>query len=433
MMHLCVRLVLSTAAGMVSVRIVLDALGVEGYGTYAAVTGVVSTFATLNGMLENAARRFLSHEIAQKELGDLPRMFCSVLTSAAAFAACVVLLGETVGLWFVKSVLEIPQSAAGSASLVFHAGILAMAMRTLQIPFAALITADERMSFFSRLGLFEAFCSIGIAFIAYAGLMAFAVALVVPAAAVFALHVTFCQRKFPCLRIRISRDRSCLSALGAFISWSTLGSIGNVLKYQGTGIAINVFAGVAFCASWKISLGVWGMLYALCTSFQQAFSPAVFKAWASRSCGEFVRLAKATTAISFLMAGVPATFLFVFTGEFLMLWLGESAAPQLVQFVRCSLANLVVDAISCPLTVAIDASGKIARYQIVTSSLSMLALIMSGTLLAAGLPPWSAMGAVAACNGMSCAYRFFHVRAMVRTCEDVMPCATRVSNIRTVA
>ena len=430
MIHLCIRLVLSTAAGMVSVRFVLDALGVEGYGTYAAVFGVVYTFSALYGMLENAARRFLSREIAHKDAGNLPHMFCSVLTVSTAFAACVALLSEVVGLWFVNTILEIPQSTSGMVAVVFHAGVLTMAMRTLQIPFAALITADERMSFFSRLGLFEAFCTIATAFAAYAGVTVFVVSLVLSAVAVFMLHAMFCHRKFPFLRMRVSLDRRCLSALGTFISWSTLGGIGNVLKYRGTGIIINIYAGVAFSASWRISLAVWGLLYALCTSFQQAFCPSVFKAWGTSSCKEFVRLTKTTTTISFLIAGIPATILFVFVDEFLLLWLGESMAPQLAQFVRCALVNIVFDAISCPLTAAIDATGRIVRYQIVTSSLSTLALIMASALLAVGMPPWTAMGTVATCNGIACVYRFFHVRGIVRIGTPLMSCATLVSSTR---
>ncbi len=433
MMHLCIRLALLTAAGMVSVRFVLDALGVEGYGTYAAVCGVVYTFSALNGMLENAARRFLSREIAHKDAGNLPNMFCSVLTVTTAFAACVALLSEVLGLWFANTVLEIPQSTAGMVAMVFHAGVLTMVMRTLQIPFAALITADERMSFFSCLGLFEAFCTIATAFAAYAGVTAFVVVLVLSAVAVFMLHAMFCHRKFPFLRMRISCDGKCLTALGTFISWSTLGGIGNVLKYRGTGIVINIYAGVAFSASWKISLEVWSLLYALCTSFQQAFCPAVFKAWGTRPCKEFVRLTKMTTTISFLIAGMPAMILFVFADEFLLLWLGESTAPQLAQFVRCALVNLVFDAISCPLTAAIDATGRIVRYQIVTSSLSTLALIAASAFLVVGMPPWTAMGAVATCNGLACVYRFFHVRGIVCTGESVMSCANRVSSSRTDA
>jgi O-antigen/teichoic acid export membrane protein len=318
-------------------------------------------------------------------------------------------------------------------AMVFHAGVLTMVMRTLQIPFAALITADERMSFFSCLGLFEAFCTIATAFAAYAGVTAFVVVLVLSAVAVFMLHAMFCHRKFPFLRMRISCDGRCLTALGTFISWSTLGGIGNVLKYRGTGVVINIYAGVAFSASWKISLEVWSLLYALCTSFQQAFCPAVFKAWGTRPCKEFVRLTKITTTISFLIAGMPAMILFVFADEFLLLWLGESTAPQLTQFVRCALVNLVFDAISCPLTAAIDATGRIVCYQIVTSSLSTLALITASALLVVGMPPWTAMGAVATCNGLACVYRFFHVRGIVCTGESVMSCANRVSSSRTDA
>lgn len=413
MTYLCIRLAVSSAASMLAVRIVLKALSAEHYGAYAAVLAVVAVAGTFNGMLENAARRFLSHEMSVSANGDVSRIFSALCILVGAVALLAVILGETAGLWFVRNALSIPDGVADVVETVFHSCLAAGVFGLFQIPFTSQITSGERMSFFAKLGFLEAALCIATSFVAYAGLVAYSFAVVTSAVLELVVCVVFCFRLFPQLRFTFDAWRESVSAIGAFVSWGTLGTVGNLLKYQGSGILLNVFAGPAFSTSWKIALGVWGLLWNICGNFRQAFCPTVFKAWEGRSADEFLKITGRTTAVSFLIAAVPAVFIFIWTEHFLELWLGGQTAPYLVAFVRCSLVNLVFDAVSSPLTAAIDATGRVARYQIVTSSLSFAAFALSWAFLALGFPEWSTMAGIAACNGVSCAYRYFHLRSLV--------------------
>ena len=413
MTYLCVRLAVSSAASMFAVRIVLKALGTEHYGAYAAVLAVVAVVGTFNGMLENAARRFLSHEMSLSSDGNVSRVFSALFILVGGVALLAVMIGETVGLWFVRNALSIPEGMTEVVETVFHSCLAANVLGLLQVPFTSQITSGERMFFFAKFGFLEAALCIASSYVAYAGLAAYAFAVMTSAVLELVVCVFFCFRLFPWLRLTFDAWRESVSAIGAFVSWGTLGTVGNLLKYQGSGILLNVFAGPAFSTSWKIALGVWGLLWNICGTFRQAFCPTVFKAWKGRSADGFMKITGKTTAVSFLVAAVPALFIFVWTGRFLELWLGGQTAPYLVAFVRCSLVNLVFDAVSSPLTAAIDATGRIVRYQIVTSTLSLVAFALSWAFLAAGFPEWSTMAGVAACNGVCCAYRYFHLRSLV--------------------
>ena len=297
--------------------------------------------------------------------------------------------------------------------ILFRLLLAVMALRFLQIPFSALITSQEQMPFYSKFSIVEAAASVAAAYLARWGLVAYAVSLVVLAVFCCLVHILYCRRNFPHIKISMPVRISEIASIGRFISWGTLGTAGNILKYQGTNIMLNICSGVAFNAAWKISIGIWTLLYGISLSFRQASSPLVFTAYAERSAEDFMRLVRMTVTASFFLAAVPAALLSIDVDGFLLFWIGDRSAPQLAMFVRCALVNFVFDAVSCPLTLAIDATGKVARYQAVSSTLSLLAFASACGLLAAGLPEWSTMAAVAFCNGLACAYRFFHLRTLV--------------------
>ena len=151
MTYLCVRLAVSSAASMFAVRIVLKALGTEHYGAYAAVLAVVAVVGTFNGMLENAARRFLSHEMSLSSDGNVSRVFSALFILVGGVALLAVMIGETVGLWFVRNALSIPEGMTEVVETVFHSCLAANVLGLLQVPFTSQITSGERMFFFRKI------------------------------------------------------------------------------------------------------------------------------------------------------------------------------------------------------------------------------------------------------------------------------------------
>lgn len=413
---LFLRTALGIVVGGLVVRVVLDALGVSGYGVYSAVMGVVTVVSTFHGILQDTARRFLGHAMGQSDPEALQRAFSSSVLLTLLFCLGVAVLGETAGLAFVLRRLSLPEESRASTAFLYQVGLALMVLKTLQIPFAALIVVGERMAFFFWASVAELALSLLCAGAAASemgpALEVYAVATLAAEAVVLAIHVGFCRRRFRALRLAPTFLRTPLREPGAFMGWSFLGAVGNVLKYQGVCLLVNQMAGVELCASWKVALHVWGFLSPVCADFNQALCPVIFKSW-TKGGDARSRLVGVGTIVSFFLTTVPVVIVFCWVPEIVSAWLGASAPPNAVLFIRGLLFGLVFDAISQPLTTAIQASGRVVLYQVVSSVISSAGFFASWALLAAGLPAWTTTVAVMSVNGLGCLYRLFHVRVLM--------------------
>ena len=415
---LFLRTVLSVAIGGYIVRIVMNALGISTYGVYAAVMGVVTVFSTFNGILQDTARRFLGHALGRRDTDDAVRTtFAAVLFLTVLFCLAIVVLGETFGLAFVSRRLSFPDDLRPAVIFLYHAGLALMVFGAFQIPFAALIVVSERMAFFFWAGILD----LGLSFVAALAptfcpahpLESYALALAGIGAVMLFVHIWICRRRFPRVVVLPSLPRVRFCEPGVFLSWSFLGAIGNVLKYQGVCLLVNHYAGAEMTASWKVALHVWGFLAPLGVDFQQAFCPQVFKSWAEGSSVRG-RLVGVTLAVSVALTAVPVVVVVTLAPQIVSWWLGASAPPDAALFIRGFLIGLVFDAISQPLTTAIQASGRVALYQVASALISALGFVAAWVLLKEGLPAWTTVVAVSAVNGLGCLYRLFHVRVLMR-------------------
>ena len=414
---LFVRMVLSALAGLLAVRIALRALGVSEYGVFVAVNAVVVAFMTFNGVLQITAQRFLSHAIKHANDENLSVAYSAIFGLVLFLTCLIVLVGEPIGLWLVRSRLSLPVGSVKMATFVFQACLAMAVMNTLQLPFAALIVAGERMSFFAWLSVIEAVVAIGASAVALllpdTGLYVYAATLAAGSAFVFAIHVLYCHRQFPSVRFLPRFPRRKFWEAVSFFSWSTLSSIGNLLKYQGVNLFVNLYAGVVFNASWDVAMRTGGIVFVGSGCLQTAYSPVIYKDWLHPDKVSFGRLVGNTTLASFLVAAIPGGLVFAFAPTILNLWLSTELPPQAVAFARCAVVNMVADAISAPLTVAILATGRIALYQTIAFALSAASFLLAWMLLFAGYPAWTAICTVAAFNGLAALYRFLHVRFVI--------------------
>ncbi|MBR2839568.1 MAG: hypothetical protein IKE55_12335 [Kiritimatiellae bacterium] len=414
---LFVRMVLSSLASLLAVRIALAALGVSGYGVFVAVNAVVVLFMTFNGVLQVTAQRFLSHAMWRANDESLSVAYSLILGLALFFVGLIVVVGEPVGMWAVRNRLSLPAGSVRTATLVFHSCLAVAVMNTLQLPFAALIVAGERMVFFAWLSIVEAAVAIGAPAVALllpgAGLPVYAGALAAGSAVVLAMQVLYCRRKFPSVRFVPRFPPRKLYETVSFFSWGTMSSVGNLLKYQGVSLLMNIYAGVVFNASWEVAMSTGAIVFVGSGCLQTAYSPVVYKDWQNPDKEPFGRLVGNMTLVSFLLSAVPGGVVFAFAPAILRTWLGAELPPQAVAFVRCAAVNMIVDAISAPLTTAILATGRVALYQTLAFSMSASSFLLSWALLCAGCQAWTAMCAVAAFNGLAAFYRLIHVRFVI--------------------
>ena len=415
---LFVRMVLSSLAGLLAVRIALRALGVSDYGVFVTVNAVVVSFMTFNGVLQITAQRFLSHAMRRMNAKNLSMAYSSIFGLTLFMAGLIVLAGEPIGLWLVSSRLSLPVGSVRMATLVFQACLAMAVMNTLQMPFAALIVAGERMAFFAWLSVLEAAVAVGapvaVLLLPDSGLSVYASTLAAGSAVVLTIHILYCHRQFSSVRF-LPRfpPRKLWETTISFFSWGTLSSIGNLLKYQGVNLLMNFYAGVAFNASWDVAMRTGGIVFVGSGCLQTAYSPVIYKDWLNPDKVPFGRLVGGTTLASFLMSAIPGGFVFVFAPAILKMWIDAELPPMAVVFVRCAVLNMVFDAISAPLTVAILATGRVALYQTLAFVLSAASFLLAWVLLYAGCPAWTAICAVAVFNGLAALYRFLHVRFII--------------------
>ena len=422
---------ISTVAGLLAVRIAIGALGMSGYGVFVAVNAVVAAIMTFNGVLQVTAQRFLSHEMGHGNDERLSAAYSSICCLSLFLSCLIALGGETIGLWFVHNRLSLPIELARSANFAFQACLMMAVANTLQLPWAALIVASEHMAFFAKLSVVEAAFAIGAPAVAMAfpefALQVYASILGIGTAIVLVVHVLYCRRQFPSVHFMLRFPSRHLWNSLAFFSWGTLSSIGNLLKYQGVNILMNLYAGVTFNSSWDVAMRTGGVVYVGSGCFQPAYSPVIYKEWSSPDKAPFGRLVGATTLASFLMTMIPGGLAFVFAPTILDVWLGAELPPQAVAFVRCAVVNMVFDAISAPLTIAILATGRIALYQALAFAMSAASFLLAWGLLSAGCPAWTAICAVAFFNGLAALYRFLHVRFVMGVPVRLAPILSSVS------
>lgn len=412
--YLYFRLAVVTVADLIAVKAVLNALGVTGYGVFSAVTGVVTSLLFLNGTLRGTAQRFLSFEAGKVKKGDVAGAFAAVSGLTVVLCVLIVLIGETAGIWFLKTWVKFPVDARPSALAIFHLGIVGMVLRTLQVPFDSLIVATERMDFFAKISVIEALTTLGAS---YAVMLApsakteyYAVFLLIDAALILAIFAWYCRRRFPSVRFSLRFRLVHILEQGGFFSWSILGAIANVLKYQGVSMLVSVYAGTLFTATWSMAMKIGFNLYGIVGNFQQAFFPQVVKLWAHANKRPFYILTAGTLRWSFLLMGICVAPLLFATRPVLDFWIGGELPPQAVAFTRCVAVHFLFDALTGPLSTAIVATGRIAHYQIGLSLVMGSGFVVAWIALSLGLPPWTSVGSVAATNALALVYRFAYMR-----------------------
>ena len=402
---------------LVAVRLVLSALGVSGYGVYATVAGFVSSFALLHTVIQTLAQRFLSAEFSRDENGELAHAFSSVLCLSLCLCALIVLIGETAGLWFLTANLSFPDEYRLPSRLVYHLCLLTVVVRTLHLPFTSLIVASERMAFLLGLTVFESLMTAGTVVAVWCrpslGVTGYAAGVSIVSFALLLILVAHCRKRFfsPGFFFRCRLWRFCQQ--GGFLLWSTLSTVANALKYQGVNVLVNLYAGVSCNATWMVAMKVCFGVGLLIGNFQQAFQPRLVRHWIEGDLAMFWRLLALALRGSFLMTSVCVAPFLICPHLVLSLWLGDVSPPHAAEFVRCIAVHCLLDALTGPLTTAIVATGRIARYQIGVSIAMGSGFFLAWALLAAGLPPWTAAAAVAATNALSLVQRLVYMQRVM--------------------
>lgn len=388
-LYLYIRMFLTMGVTLFTSRVILQTLGVEDFGIYNVVAGIVVLFAFINNAMAIASQRFLSFALGKKDEQEVKRVFSMSLTSHIAIAGVVLLLAETVGLWVLWN-MNFPENRLYAINWAYHIAVLTCVVNILRVPYNAAIIAYERMSFYAWVSIIEVFMKLAIVYLllAYDGdkLIFYSFLLLLVTIVVNLVYKIYSNKQFSTSRYHFFWDKTLFKQFIGFSGWSLTGSLANVGAQQGLNMIINIFCGVVVNAAVGISNQVMSAVGQFLGSFQTAFNPQLVKSYATDDKEYFMNLIFKTSKFSYylmFLLSLPA----VINCSFLLhAWLG-TVPKYATEFSQLMIIFLLFDAISGPLWISVQATGKIKNYQLLMSFLILLNLPISYVILFCGYSP----------------------------------------------
>lgn len=393
-MYLYLRMLVIMLVTLYTSRIVLQELGVDDYGVYMVVGGVVSLFSFLNNSMTASTQRYLNYEMggAGHDSPRLRTIFSTSLTIHLCIAAAVVILCETIGLWFVNTQLVVPGGKMTATNIVYQTTVLGFCITIMRVPFNAAIIAHERMGIYAVMSLAEAVLQLGCAFllVAIAGGSRLAIygCLVLGVQFLIATGYTWiCMRRFKECTLKPARDPKLFREMSGFAGWNMLGSIAWVARGQGAGLILNVFFGPALNAAKGIADQVTHAVHSLTTNFMTAVNPQLTKSYASGRIDEMELLAYRGIKFSCMLIWILALPIIISVDSILSIWLTTVPAYAPLFLVLILIDCFAGTLFGNPLMTSMSATGRIRNYQIAVSVILMLVIPGAYIAFRCGLVP----------------------------------------------
>ncbi len=299
------RMLITMIVTLYTSRIVLNTLGIEDFGIYNIIGGVIILFTFLNVAMSNTTQRFLSFELGRNDMEQLKKTFSMSMTAHISIALIVFLLSETVGLWFINTQLNIPAERMNAANWVYQFSILTFVFQIIRVPYNASIIAYERMSFYAYISIIEVILKLAVVFLLQKGgfdkLIFYSILLFIVSIIILYAYKVYCNKKFKISRYYFFWDGSLYKNIMSFSGWSLMGSVASISANQGINILLNIFFGVAVNAAMGIANQVNGALNSFVVNFQTAFKPQIVKSYAEGDKKYLTQLILQTSKFSFFL------------------------------------------------------------------------------------------------------------------------------------
>lgn len=392
---LYMRSLVILAVTLFTSRVVLNALGVEDYGIYNVIGGVIGMLSFLNNTMSATYQRYFNVAMGEGKEQDIKRLFRLSLSIQLLMTVIVVALGETVGLWFLNNKLVIPESRMMAARVLYQVSIVSFILTLFKSPFTALITAYEKMSIYAVFSVIEAILKLGIAYMVVISpgdkLIVYSLLCLAVPAVDFSLYVIFCKKRIATTDIGFCWEKKQLIDMTSFSGWSVIGTLAYTLKSQGINIVLNLFFGPVVNAARGVASQVMAAVNQFIQSFQTSFRPQLTKSYAKGDYDSTMRLYYGATKLSyFLLFTITLPLLFE-TDQILHIWLGKNVPEYSVVFTRVILLTSLVSAFANPTTAIAYATGRIKKFSIIVSSFNLLIVPVAYLFLKLGYGPTSAM------------------------------------------
>lgn len=376
---LYVRMLFTMWINLYATRLVLQNLGVEDMGVYGVVGSIVSIFSVFTGGITSAVQRFITFETGLKE-GNVNKVFCSSLNVIFILAGILLIILESVGLWFFYTKINIPEASKGVAFWVFQFSILTCLINLVSIPYNALIIAKEKMNAFAFISIIQVILNCMAAyFISLLNdrLLWYALFMLLASFIVRLTYQVYCRIHFPESQYHRGIDKILLKEIGKYTGVSTTSGVLQMISGQGLTLVINWTSGVALNAVYNIALQLKNSILSFAMNLFKAIAPQITKTYANGEMEHYKTLVYTGSKLEiFLIYFIMVPFLFR-TEYIMQLWLGNSLPPHTIEFSRCIVFISLLYAAFEPIRTAVLATNKIRDFMLIPESFYLLVLPIS--------------------------------------------------------
>ena len=357
-MMLYLRMLFYMAVSLYTSRVVLQTLGIEDFGIFNVVGGVLSMLGFLNASLTGSTSRFITFALGKNDYSLLRKTFAGTSNLHFGLAIFIVVIAETIGLWFLNTQLIIPENRIVAANWIYQASIISAFIGIAQMPYSSIIVAHEKMNIYAYMGILEVSLKLLIVYLLiispFDKLISYSFLYASVSVLINFMYAFYCHKNFSECRHKLFWDREFYKELLTFSGWTLYSTLSWMFKGQGVNMLLNIFFGPVVNAARSIAFQVNSAVKSFISNFSTAFNPQITKLYAA---GE--------------------------TQFILGLWLG--IVPEyVVLFTRLVLIESLIEVLGTAMTYGISASGKIARYQILNGTVNLLNLPLSYLLLKLG-------------------------------------------------
>ena len=388
------RMLLMMAIGLYTSRVILDKLGEVDFGIYNVVGGFVTMFSIISGAMTTATQRFLSFEIGKGNKGNVKDIFSTMLIIHIFLGVIILLVGETVGTWFLNNYMNFPSNRYEAANWVFQFSLLVFILNVINVPYNGALIAYEKMSAFAYFSIIDAVLKLAICYVIvmtpFDRLVVYAVLMALVQTVIILTYYFYCKRTFPECRFSCKFNQQYGKEIVSFVGWNLIGSLSGVAKEQGVNVVLNMFFGPAVNAARGIAYQVLSKLNSFVSNFQMAMNPQIIKNYAAEEREAMCKLVFRGAKLSYLLLLMLSLPVVIEAPLILGVWLKE-VPDYTVIFLRLAILTALLNTLSNTLIVSMHASGKVRDYQIVVGTISLLTLPIVYAAFKYGADPYYAM------------------------------------------
>lgn len=389
---LYVKLILTTIIGLVSSRLILSALGVDDYGLYSVVGGIVTFMNVIGTTMVSVSYRYIAVELGKGESGNPNKIYNTVYVIHLVIALCLILVGETIGLFYIDNYLNVDSSKIPDAEFVLHASLITTAFSVMSVPSNGLIIAREKFIFTSLTEISVAIMKLILVIWlgSYLGnrLRAFALIMAAITIATRLAYMLYCRKKdADIIKWNFNKNKKDYKDVFCFAWWSLFGAMAVMGKEQGAALIINFFFGTALNAAFGLASQVNRYILTFSRSLNQAAVPQIMKSYGGGNQDRSLNIVYAITRITALIMMIFIIPLVFCMEDVLKLWLKE--VPNYTSiYATWMLINGFVMALGSGFDPCIQSTGNIRNNEIGYGLINLLLLPIIWVLYKLGYPPF---------------------------------------------